>query len=85
MQVISRPVLQYTKDGKFVAEFESIRSAANSVGTSAGNVYCCCSPDYYAKTVKGYIFKFKEDASEHNDKVLKVINQKYENEVMGGM
>lgn len=79
------PVLQFTKDGKFVAEHESTLAAAKAISSGAGNIYQCCSPDYYAKTVKGYIFKFKEDASEHNEKVLKVINQKYENEVMGGM
>jgi len=79
----STPVLQFTKDGKLVAEYKSIRSAAIAIGTSAGNVYQCCSPKHYLKTVKGYIFKFK-DSEETLNQLANAHYGQCTNEIIGG-
>lgn len=79
----ARRVLQYTLDGQFVAEHDSITAAAKAVNTSAGNIHNCCVGRYIKKTC-GFVFKFEEDVRKPIEEVSKVINQKYENEVMGG-
>jgi hypothetical protein len=68
------PVLQFTKDGEFVAEHESTLEAAKAISSGAGNIYQCCSPYYYAKTVKGYIFKFKDSEQSLNQIVCRTYN-----------
>jgi len=57
-----KPVLQFTKDGKFVAQHVSINAAARAVGTEANyGIYSCCIGKQ--KTAYGFIFKFKEETS----------------------
>lgn len=56
---MSKPVEQYTKDGKFVAEYPSGEEAARKTGFSRGNISNCCSGRNGCRTVKGYIFRFK--------------------------
>ena len=52
-------VIQYTIDGKFIAEYSSTNDAAIAIGASQGNISSCCAGRKYYKTVKGFIFKYK--------------------------
>lgn len=52
---IQKRVTQYTKDGEFVAEHESLQSAARSVGTNASNIMEVCRGK--RKSCKGFIWK----------------------------
>ena len=59
-RVFSKPVLQYTKDGEFVAEYPSATEAANNLGKHRGqaNISKCVTgviPSAY-----GYVWKLKD-------------------------
>lgn len=53
-----RPVIQYTLNGEFLKEFESIREANRELGVS--EKYVSKHLRGITKTCKGYIFKYKE-------------------------
>ena len=54
---IKSPVLQYTKDLKFVAEYESIREAGRQTGINFGNIIKCCKGKY--KSAGGFIWRYE--------------------------
>lgn len=54
----ARSVLQFTKDGQYIAEYESMHDAAQSVNGGAGGICSCCKGDF--KTAYGYIWRYKE-------------------------
>nr|UVX78839.1 MAG: zinc-binding loop region of homing endonuclease [Bacteriophage sp.] len=54
---LSKPVLQYTKNGMFVKEWSSTRECGRN-GFSNGAVAACCRGE--RKSHKGYIWKYKE-------------------------
>ena len=56
----SKPVLQFTLDGKFVKEWESVRECGRN-GFTASSVAACCNGKL--KSHKGYIWRYKEDYS----------------------
>lgn len=56
---LSKPVLQFSIDGIFIKEYNSIREAETETGLYAGNIIDCCKRRQ--KTTHGYIFKYKED------------------------
>ena len=51
-------VLQYSKDGKFIAEYPSTREAERQTGCYQSHICDCCKGKY--KTCGGYIWKYKE-------------------------
>lgn len=53
----SKPVLQYTIDGKFVNEFPSAREVTRQYGFSFKCISACCLGS--KKTAYNYIWKFK--------------------------
>ena len=53
-----KPVLQYTKDGKFIREWSHAREAAESLGLNKRAIYECCVGR--SRTSGGYIWKRKE-------------------------
>lgn len=53
----SQPIIQYTKDGKFVAEYESITEAERKNGIHQANISLVCLGK--RKSTGGYIWKFK--------------------------
>lgn len=63
----SKPVLQYTFNGEFVAEYPSLMEAYRQTGISFANISCCCrgkkrkdKRGYYTpKTAGGFIWKYK--------------------------
>ena len=52
------PVLQFTKEGKFLAEYSSAHEAERQTGCYNGNICKCCKGKY--KTCGGYVWKYKE-------------------------
>lgn len=52
------PVLQYTLDGEFVAEYESQRAAARASGVRQSGIQHCLQKE--GRTSGGFIWKFKE-------------------------
>lgn len=54
---LSKPVLQYTKGGELVREWNSITEAERN-GFSSGDIWSCCNGRY--KSHKGFIWKYKE-------------------------
>lgn len=55
-----KSVVQYSKNGEKIAEYASIKEAAEKVGlSSGGHISQCCY--YKRKTAGGYIWRFKEN------------------------
>ena len=58
-----KPVLQYTLDGQFVAEYSCLREAERQTGISKQNITACCKGvDYQGFNIKqagGYIWEYK--------------------------
>lgn len=54
-----RPVVQLSKDGVMLREFECMADAARHVNGKIGNIWSCCHSKY--KTCKGYRWMYKED------------------------
>lgn len=54
----SKPVLQYTKTGELVREWESTREAGRN-GFDQSAVQKCCRGNTKLKSYKGYIWKYK--------------------------
>ena len=53
-----RPIIQYSKDGKYIAEYESVADAARNLGIIMCNIVHAAKGDL--KTYKGYKWKYKE-------------------------
>lgn len=54
----SKPVLQFTKDGEFVREWNSATDVQRSLGYSKCNISSCCTGRY--KSAHNFIWKFKD-------------------------
>lgn len=55
----SKPILQFTKQGEFVAEYPSIREAVRQTGIIRQNISSCCNNKRNYKSAGGYVWKFK--------------------------
>lgn len=55
---LSKPILQYSKNGEFIAEFPSIREVTRTLGFNNGNISSCLTGRL--KTACGYIWKYKD-------------------------
>lgn len=54
------PIIQYTKDGTFVAKHKSLRDAAKSLGlVDSGKIGECCKEDI--SEYKGYVWRFENE------------------------
>lgn len=56
----SKSIIQYTKDGKFIAEYDSMSEAQRKTGIRQGNISSCCCMRPGCKTAGGFIWKFKK-------------------------
>ena len=54
----TKPVLQFSKDGEFIAEYQSIREAERQTGCKSESVCRCCKGRL--KTCGGFIWKYKK-------------------------
>ncbi len=55
---LSKPVLQFTKDGELVAEYPSTQEAARQTGIVQNNISSCCLGS--RKSAGNYVWKFKD-------------------------
>lgn len=58
---LSKTVLQFTKDGKFLKEWVSLSEIRRTLGYDIGLISACCNGEPHNKTAYGYIWKFKND------------------------
>ena len=56
----SRPIMQYTKEGVFIREWECSLQVQRELGIWGANITKCCQGVY--KSTGGYIWKYKEVA-----------------------
>ena len=56
----SRPIMQYTKEGVFIREWECSLQIQRELGIWGSNITKCCKGGY--KSTGGYIWKYKEVA-----------------------
>ena len=54
---LSKPVLQYTKDGKLVREWKSLMDVQRNLGYDHTNISACCLGRY--KWIYGFVWKYK--------------------------
>ena len=54
----TKSVIQYSKDGEFIAEFSSTREASRQIGCHNQSISACCKGKL--KSTGGYIWKYKE-------------------------
>lgn len=55
----TKRILQYTKEGEFIKEWESASEIVKELGYNKCNIHKCCRGYYGCKTLKGYIWKYK--------------------------
>jgi len=55
-----RPILQYTKDGKFVKEWPNFTSIKEKLGFNHTNICSCCQNKPKYKSAYGFIWKYKK-------------------------
>lgn len=58
----SKTVLQYTRDGVFVAEYPSVNEVERVLGFDEGHISACCIGKKGYKTSYGYVWKYKGEA-----------------------
>lgn len=56
---LSKTVLQFSKTGEFIKEWESMIEIQRQLGYSQGNISNCCTGR--CKSVYGYIWKYKKE------------------------
>ena len=60
-ETYARIVSQFTLDGKFVKEYNSITEAERCTGIKRGNICYCCKNIKGYKSAGGFKWKYKED------------------------
>ena len=59
LETMRKPVLQFTMDGEFIREFDSVISAEKSTSIRAQNIGMVCRGIKYRKSAGGFIWRFK--------------------------
>ena len=59
---ISRKILQYSKSGEFIREWQGAREIERVLGINNSNIIQCCKGRY--KSAGGFIWKYKEERTE---------------------
>lgn len=63
IEKVNKPVIQYDLDCNFIAEYPSIKAAAEAVGVGKNaSIIACCQGKYTQSG--GYIWKYKHDADD---------------------
>lgn len=58
-KTVSRPVLQFEKNGIFVKRYESIKSASVETGVDKAHISACCKNKPHRYTAGGFIWKYE--------------------------
>lgn len=56
---MAKKVQQFTIDGEFVAEYDSIRDAARKTNINRTGIKRCCEGDKWYKKSGGFVWKYK--------------------------
>ena len=56
---LSKPVLQFDKEGNFIREWPSIMEVERELGINNSNVSKCCLGRYGFKTAGGFVWRYK--------------------------
>jgi hypothetical protein len=59
VSALRKPVLQYSKDMKFIFEYISASEAARKTNTQLSHITECCNNKLKRKSANGYIWKYK--------------------------
>ena len=54
----TKPILQFSKDGEFIAEYSSLTEASRQTGCNNSHIGSCCKGN--RKSASGFIWKYKE-------------------------
>ena len=57
----SKPVVQYSKFGNYVAKFKSENEASRKTGICQSSITACCNKKKHRKTAGGYIWRFENE------------------------
>lgn len=57
---LSKPVEQYSLDGKLIREYPSISEAGRAIGKSHQSINLCCLKKKHFNTAFGYVWRFKD-------------------------
>lgn len=57
--ISQKPVLQFSLDGKFIAEYKGVREAARQTKIPTNNIGSCCR--HTTKSGSGFIWRYKEE------------------------
>ena len=60
----SKPVLQFSKDGKFIAEYFGVNEASRVTGLNSSHIGDCCNKKKNRKTAGGFVWIWKIDYME---------------------
>ena len=63
----STPVAQYTKDGRHIATYQSLKDASEATGINISTICCCCKGyqgNSRRKTAGGFIWKYVDAEKE---------------------
>lgn len=60
----SKPIIQYTLDGKFVKEWQSATIASKELGYAQSAINWCCLRKPKYNSYKGYIWRYKGDEND---------------------
>ncbi len=72
---IRKPILQYSKTGEFIAEFESIKIASDTTGVHKGNISsCACNDPRRGRYAGGFLWKHKELITNKTDSYAPVLS-----------
>lgn len=65
----SKPVLQFTKNGLLVKEWESVNQIMCKTGIPASSIFKCCNPEKYPheKSAYGYIWRYKNGKTSYQE------------------
>lgn len=58
----TKPIIQYSIDGKYIKRWKSAREVAHSLNLSASEIGAVCLGKYGRKTAGGYVFRFEGDS-----------------------
>ena len=63
----SRAVIQKTKSGEFVREWESVNQIQRETGYLASSIFNCCNKRKSYHTAYGYVWEYKNGTTDSND------------------
>lgn len=58
-KVVSKPTLQYDKNGNFIKRYESAKSAGDATGIDYRHIVSCCNKKKYRHTAGGFRWEYE--------------------------